>query len=69
LTTTACYSEVVNLLEAAGYITKIVDLKSIGSELTSGFEADVEVISSAIESACDADQDVVLFVSIPYNLS
>ena len=60
--TTECYSGVANLLEAAGYTTKMVELKSVGGKPVSGFEPDVEVLHSAIESACDANQDVVLFM-------
>jgi alpha-beta hydrolase superfamily lysophospholipase len=59
--TTACYSALASVLEAAGYTTKMVDLKSVGGEPVPGFEPDVEGIRSAIESACDADQDVILF--------
>ena len=60
--TSACYSAVASILEAAVYTTKMVDLKSVGGEPIPGFEPDVEVIRSAMESACDADQDVVLFM-------
>lgn len=40
----------------------MVDLKSVGGEPIPGFQPDVEAVRSTIESACDADQDVILFL-------
>lgn len=60
--TSACYSAVASLLEAAGYPTKLVDLKSVGGEPIPGFEPDVRAIRTAIEFACNADNDVILFM-------
>ena len=57
------FAEVRGILEAAGYTTVGVSLASVGAkEPLSGFEPDVARIRAAIQSACDADEDVVLFM-------
>jgi len=42
--TTSGYSAVANLLEAAGYTTKMVGLESVGGSPVPGFEPNVEAI-------------------------
>jgi hypothetical protein len=51
--TTSGYPAVANLLEAAGYDTKMVELESVGGPPVPGFEPNVEAIRQAIEPACD----------------
>ena len=57
------FTAVSGPLEAAGYTTVGVKLASVGApKPLSGFEPDVANARAAIQKACDADQDVVIFM-------
>ena len=61
--TSECFSDVAKSLQGHGYHTVGVDLPSVGNPDTiTSNEPDVEAVRTAIKKACDANQDVLLFM-------
>ncbi|KAF2161519.1 hypothetical protein M409DRAFT_69642 [Zasmidium cellare ATCC 36951] len=55
------FNPVATLLEEAGYRVDLIDLPSVGpAKHLPNFDADVEVIRSHIQKACDAGREIVL---------